>query len=225
MSRLAQNFPQVTAMLCSGGGGRVDYGALKYFHTFWPSDNTDPRDRVFIQWGFSHFFPAITMSAHVTKMGNRPLKFALDVAMSGTLGMDMDVSKLSADERDTIAAGIALYKNELRDVMLRGDLYRLESPYDHPRAALDYVSADRSRAVLFVYQLKAGHDEYVKPRGLAPQMRYRIRELNLPEERPAKPEPAAQAMDGAALMREGLLSPCRKEFDSAVFEFVEAPLK
>jgi len=48
-------------------GGRVDYGTLKYFHSFWPSDNTDPRSRVFIQWGFSHFFPATTIAAHVTR--------------------------------------------------------------------------------------------------------------------------------------------------------------
>lgn len=218
MSRLAKDYPQVTAMLCSGGGGRVDYGALKYFHTFWPSDNTDPRDRVFIQWGFSHFFPAITMSAHVTKMGNRPLKFALDVAMSGTLGMDLDVSKLSAGERAAVAAGVALYKNELRDVTLRGDLYRLESPYDHPRAALDFVSPDSSRAVLFVYQLQDAANKTVKPRGLDPQMRYRVREVDLPAGEKSKLDADGQIIDGATLMRDGLVPPCRKEFESSVIE-------
>ena len=225
MARMAAKYPQVTAMVCSGGGGRLDYGALKYFHSFWPSDNTDPRNRVFIQWGFSHFFPASTMAAHVTKMGGRPLKFALDVAMSGAFGLDMDVRKLTAGEKNSIAAAITIYKNRVRDVVSQGDLYRLESPYDSPRAALDYVSADRSHAILFVYQLKAGQR--------------RIRKTPRPRPSDALPDPgtepsrrkagktraAAQAMDGAALMREGLLSPCRKEFDSAVFEFVEAPLK
>src|SRR6202041_1611957 len=81
MARLKADFPNVTAMLCSGGGGRADYGALKYFHCFWPSDNTDPARRVFIQWGFSHFFPACALCDHVTRMGNRPIKFTLDVAM------------------------------------------------------------------------------------------------------------------------------------------------
>jgi alpha-galactosidase len=220
MARLAKNYPQVTAMLCSGGGGRVDYGALKYFHTFWPSDNTDPRDRVFIQWGFSHFFPAITMAAHVTKMGGRPLKFALDVAMSGALGMDLDVGKLSAGERATVAAGIALYKNELRDVTLRGDLYRLESPYEHPRAALDFVSPDRARAVLFVYQLKSAGEEPVKPRGLDPQRRYRIREVNLPGGAKSRMTADGQVLDGATLMRDGLVPPCHNEFDSSVIELI-----
>ena len=69
-------FYDVMAMVCSGGGGRVDYGSLKFFHSFWPSDNTDPRDRVKIQWGFSHFFSATTIAAHVTRLGDRPLKFA-----------------------------------------------------------------------------------------------------------------------------------------------------
>jgi alpha-galactosidase len=57
MHRMASKHRDVMAMLCAGGGGRADYGALHYFHSFWPSDNTDPRDRVKIQWGFSHFFP------------------------------------------------------------------------------------------------------------------------------------------------------------------------
>ena len=51
------------AMLCSGGSGRVDYAALRYFDSFWPSDNTDPLQRITIQWGFSHFFPAQTIAA------------------------------------------------------------------------------------------------------------------------------------------------------------------
>src|SRR5262249_2452278 len=135
MNRLVKNYPNVMAMGCAGGGGRADYGAMRYFHSFWASDNTDPRARLFIQWGFNHFFPASASSAHVTNMGKRPLKFSLDVAMSGALGVDMDVSKLSLDERRTIADAVKLYKNEIREVVSQGDLYRLESPYDGKRAA------------------------------------------------------------------------------------------
>src|SRR5581483_1882606 len=64
MKHFVDAHPHVMAMLCSGGSGRVDYGALRYFDSFWPSDNTDPAQRIFIQWGFSHFFPANTISAH-----------------------------------------------------------------------------------------------------------------------------------------------------------------
>jgi alpha-galactosidase len=221
MARLAQKYPRVTAMLCSGGSGRADYGALKYFHCFWPSDNTDPRNRVFIQWGFSHFFPASTLCNHVTRMGKRPMKFALDVALSGALGVDMDLRKLSPEERKTLAAGIALYQKDLRQLTSQGDLYRLESPYDGPRAALNYVLPDRSRAVLFVYQLKANDaDQPVKLRGLDPRRHYRLREVNLPEGAPCLFARQGQLLDGAALMSDGLLPPAHKEFDSSLIELV-----
>ena len=61
---------EIPKMLCSGGGGRVDYGALKYFTEFWPSDNTDPLERIFIQWEYSYFYPAIASSNHVTAWVN-----------------------------------------------------------------------------------------------------------------------------------------------------------
>jgi len=220
MSNMAKTFPNVMAMVCAGGGGRVDYGALKYFDSFWPSDNTDPLHRVFIQWGFSHFFPAETIAAHITKMGDRPLKFSIDVAMSGALGVDMDVRTLSSDEIKQLASAIALYKHEIRDVVEQGDLYRLESPYDHPRAALDYVSPDRSRVVLFVYQIQNGGAEPVKPRGLDPHTHYLVREVNLPEGVKSQLADDGQMIDGARLMRGGLVPPCRKKFDSAVIELI-----
>ena len=221
MARMVQKYPRVTAMLCSGGSGRVDYGALKYFHAFWPSDNTDPRNRVFIQWGFSHFFPAPTLCNHVTRMGKRPMKFAVDVALSGALGVDMDIRKLSPEECKTLAAGIALYKNDLRALVSQGDLYRLESPYDGPRAALNYVSSDHAHAVLFVYQLKTnGADQPLKLRGLEPQRHYRLREVNLPQDGSCRFAKQGQLLDGAALMSDGLLPPAHKEFDSSVIELV-----
>jgi alpha-galactosidase len=219
MARMAAQYPQVMAMLCSGGSGRADYGALKYFHSFWPSDNTDPRSRVFIQWGFSHFFPASTICAHVTRMGKRPLKFTLDVALSGALGVDMDVRKLKPEERTAIAAAVTLYKQELRELVSQSDLYRLESPYNSPRACLEYVSDSQTRAVLFTYQLKAGERaRSVKLLGLDPHRRYRVRELNLAAGRSSLLSEDGKMFEGAALMRDGLTPPCLKEFDSAVIE-------
>lgn len=221
MARMVQNYPHVMAMLCSGGSGRVDYGALRYFHSFWPSDNTDPRSRVFIQWGFSHFFPACTLCNHVTRMGKRPMKFALDVAMSGALGVDMDLRKLSPEDRKTLAAGVALYKKDLRELVSQGDLYRLESPYDGPRAALNYVSPDRTRAVLFVYQLKAnGSDQPVRLRGLDPQRQYRAREVNLPQGAACQFTQQGKVLDGSVLVSSGLLPPARNALDSSVIELV-----
>ena len=156
MQRVATKHSGVTMMGCAGGGGRADFGAMRYFHSFWPSDNTDPRARILIQWGFGHFFPACAISNHVTRMGNRPLKFTLDVAMSGAMGLDLDVSKLSPEQRKQISAAVKLYKDELRPIVQQGDLYRLESPYDHPRAVMNYVSVDQSaRFCSFIRLAKA----------------------------------------------------------------------
>jgi alpha-galactosidase len=224
MARMAERFPNVMAMACSGGGGRADYGALKYFHSFWPSDNTDPLSRVFIQWGFSHFFPAETLCCHVTRMGHRPLKFAVDVAMSGALGVDMDLSKNKPDDNRFLADAIRLYKNDLRDVVQHGDLYRLDSPYENPRAALDFVSPDKSRAVLFIYQIKDGPQSAVVLQGLDPQRTYNVREENL-FNTTSMLEKNNQSLTGAALMRNGLISPCQKKCDSAVIELTAESAK
>jgi alpha-galactosidase len=220
MRKMATKYPDIVAMLCSGGSGRVDYGSLRYFDTFWPSDNTDPLQRIYIQWGFSQVFPAIATSNHVTDKGNRPVKFALDVAMTGALGVDRDVSKMTPEERAAVKAGIEVYRDRVRDVVMQGDLYRLESPYGHRRAALDYVSSDRDRAVLFVYQLGETALGPVKPRGLDPAKRYRVRELNLPAGARSRVRLNNQLVDGATLMQEGIPSPLQHAVESSVIELV-----
>ena len=95
LERVREKYPKVPIMLCSGGGGRVDYGALQYFTEFWPSDNTNALDRIFMHWEYSHFYPAIAMSSHVTK------EVGLDVINNGfwgevgKLGFDIVVDELS----------------------------------------------------------------------------------------------------------------------------------
>ncbi len=99
MKRVKENYPNVPMMLCSGGGARCDYEALKYFTEFWCSDNTDPVERVYIQWGFSQFFPAKAMCAHVTSWNkNTSVKFRTDVASMCKLGFDIGLKDMTADE-------------------------------------------------------------------------------------------------------------------------------
>ena len=116
MDKTAKTFPDTELMLCSGGGGRVDYGALKYFDEFWPSDNTDPVVRVLMQWDYSYFFPPMALASHVTLSGNRPMHFACSVAMSACFGMDLDLTKLPAQDKAILAGAIAAYK-QIRDVI------------------------------------------------------------------------------------------------------------
>ena len=151
MKHMAGAYPNVMAMLCSGGPGRVDYAALRYFHSFWASDDTDPAQRIYIQWGFSQFFPSNTISAHVTDMGRRPLKFAIDVALSGAFGIDRDVARWTPAERAQVAAAVKLYHERIRPITADGDLYRLASPYETPHAALEFVAPDRASALIFIY--------------------------------------------------------------------------
>jgi alpha-galactosidase len=216
MDRTVKAFPKTELMLCSGGGGRVDYGALKYFHEFWPSDNTDPVRRVTMQWDYSYFFPAMTLSSHVTHWGKRPMHFACSVAMSGRFGMDLDLAKLSSEDKAICAGAIRAYK-EIREVTQMGDLYRLERPHDAARGALDFVSKDLSRAALFVFQLKDGQAQPVKPVGLNSAKRYVIRELN-PAPGRARISQEGKALTGEELMRDGVVPSCSKALEACVIE-------
>jgi hypothetical protein len=89
-----------------------------------------------------------------------------------------------------------------------------------PRAALDYVSTDLTRAALFVYQLKTSRSQPVKNRGLDRLRRYHVREVNLADCGVSKLAQDGQRIDGATLASKGLTPPCKKEFDSAVIELV-----
>lgn len=223
MRRMRDTYPNVTAMLCAGGGGRVDYGALKYFHTFWPSDSTDPLQRIYIQWGYSHFYPAWAMSSHITSMGHRPLKFSIDVALTGALGIDRDVARLTNDERALLQQGIEIYRTRVRDLIQGGDLYRLESPYESKRAVVSYVSEDRTRALAFIYQLGETAVGPVKLRGLDPVRNYRVQELNLTPGTKSRLAISDRIVSGAELMTFGFASPLSRAVESAVIEFVAEP--
>jgi alpha-galactosidase len=216
MEKTAKAFPKTELMLCSGGGGRVDYGALKYFHEFWPSDNTDPVVRVPMQWDYSCFFPTMTIASHVTHSGNRPLHFACSVAMSARFGMDLDLAKLSADDKAVCAGAINAYKR-IRDITHLGELYRLERPHNAVRGALNFVSPDRSRAVVFVFQLKDGQPLPVRSQGLDAAKRYLIRELNPAPGRVALPQ-EGKSFTGEELMRDGIVPSCAKTLEACVIE-------
>lgn len=185
--RIRTKHPHISIQLCSSGGGRVEYGALKYHDEFWPSDNTNALDRIFIQYGTNTFFPAIATNSHVSTAPNHqtgmilPLKFRFDVAMSGRLGMELQPADLHGADYDFAKVAIANYK-EIRPVIHLGDIYRLVSPYGESGwASLMYVSKDKSKAVMFAYSLKYhGRTTYFANRlsGLDPKKKYMIKELN-----------------------------------------------
>ena len=207
MERIRAKYPKLPIMLCSGGGGRTDYEALKYFTEFWPSDNTDGLERIFIQWGYSYFFPSLTMSAHVTSMGkNQSLKFRTDVAMMGKMGYDIRVNNFTPQEIQFSNEAVKTYKR-ISDVIWKGDLYRLVSPYDEPRAVLMYVSEDKSKAIVFNYNTTTRRKDIfsrVRLQGLEADKKYRLKEINLfPGTKSAQPD-NDKVFTGEYLMNIGL---------------------
>lgn len=181
LKRIDAKYPQVPMMLCSGGGGRTDYEALKYFTEFWPSDNTDPVERIFIQWGYSHFFPSKSMAAHVTSWGKQPVKFRVDVAMMCKLGFDIRVNEMTEPDQAFCREAIQNF-NRLKPAVLEGDLYRLVSPYEKDHSAVMYTTKSQDKAVLFAFDIHPRYAENLQPvrlQGLKPNAQYKVEEINL----------------------------------------------
>lgn len=227
LAKVRAKYPDVDIQACSSGGGRVDYGFLRYADEFWSSDDTDARERVFIQWGENQFYPACLISAHVTVVPSlqthrsTPLKYRFDVAMSGRLGFELHPKNLSADDLAFAKKAVADYKR-IRPVVQQGDLYRLVSPYENSHhAALMYVSEDRSRAVVFVWGLVRGIcKDYVPPvpvHGLDAARKYTITEINVMKGR-THSRVNGKALGGDALSSMGLPVKLTDDYDSAVFE-------
>ncbi len=210
--------------MCSGGGGRVDYGALRYFTEFWASDDTDPLERVYIQWGYSYFFPSFAVCNHITSWGKQSLKFKTDVAMMGKMGYDIQVNGLTDKELKFSQNAIANYKR-LSDVIWHGDLFRLISPYEENRAVLMYVNSARNKAVLFAYTLNSRYNQTfnrVRLQGLDPGKTYKIREINVENESDNSPQSEkVKSYSGDYLMKIGLNIGTGLPVSSNVYEITE----
>ena len=218
--RIRAKYPDLTIQACASGGGRANWGVLPWFDEFWVSDNTDALQRVYMQWGTSYFFPAIAMASHISATPNHTvfrttsLKYRIDVAMSGRLGMEIQPRNMTQEERDLCRKAIAEYK-EIRPVVQLGDIYRLVSPYDgHNMASMMYVAEDKSQAVFYWWKTETFYDDHlprVKMAGLDPEKRYKIRELNRIDNRPLPYE--GLSFSGKFLMENGLEIPLKHIVD------------
>ena len=206
LKRVQEKYPDIPMMLCSGGGGRSDYEALKYFTEFWPSDNTDPVERIFIQWGYSHLFPAKSIAAHVTSWGKQPIKFRVDVASMCKLGFDIRVNEMKENELLFCQQAVKNFKR-LEEVILNGDLYRLVSPYEGNHAALMYTGKDQGKAILFTFDIHPRYGEQTYPvrlEGLNPDKQYKIEEINLMPGTQSTVSANGKTFSGDYLMKVGI---------------------
>ena len=218
--RIRAKYPDVTIQACASGGGRANWGVMPWFDEFWVSDNTDALQRVYMQWGTSYFFPAIAMASHISATPNHTvfrttsLKYRIDVAMSGRLGMEIQPRNMTQEERDLCRKAIEEYKG-IRPVVQFGDIYRLVSPYDgHNMASLMYVSPEKSEAVFYWWKTETFYDDHlprVKMAGLDPDRMYRVHELNRIDNVPLPYE--GLVFSGKFLMENGLEIPLKHIVD------------
>lgn len=221
LDRIRTKYPDLELMLCSGGGGRCDYGALKYFGEMWPSDNTDSFDRLYILWSLSKFIPVKALAAHVTNWNKlTSVKFRTDVASMCKLGFDIDIKSMSEEEYMFAKKAVANWR-QLANVILDGEQYRLVSPFESDHAAVNYVSQNKQKAVVFAYDLHPRFQEplrFVPLQGLDADKTYTEKEINLMPGTKSTLSCDGQQYTGDYLMKVGLDILTSKQGTSRVLE-------
>ncbi|WP_142830809.1 alpha-galactosidase [Planococcus soli] len=182
--RLTTEFPHVLFESCAGGGSRFDPGLLHYAPQGWTSDDTDAVERLKIQYGTSLVYPISSMGAHVSAVPNHQvgritsLETRANVAYFGAFGYELDVTKMSDEEKETVKQQIALYK-ENRSLIQQGQFYRINSPFaeDGNITSWTVVSDDQNEAILGYYQVLAQPNPGLTRvffKGLNPEFEYAI---------------------------------------------------
>lgn len=207
--------PDLWLESCASGGGRADLGAIARTHWTWPSDNTDPLERLDIQAGYSMVNLPSTMSSWVTDspgpLGRRttPLRFRFHVAMSGLLAIGGDIRDWSPEDREVARDLVALYR-DIRPLVQFGTLHRLDSPDPGHTDALAHVAENLDRAAVFVFAREVLHTtsaHRIRIRGLDPGADYRIRNTVTGD---------VAEFSGAFLAGHGVLVPLAGQFDSTI---------
>ncbi|HEX3022728.1 MAG TPA: alpha-galactosidase [Lachnospiraceae bacterium] len=203
LERLLERYPNLLIEGCSGGGGRFDAGMLHYTPQIWCSDNTDALDRIIIQEGTSFAYPVSTVGSHVSAVPNhqtgRSTSFKTRgvVAMSGSFGYELDLGKISDEEKELVKQQIADF-HKYWEVIHNGDYYRLTSSLERKQyAAWQFVSKDGKEALLNVVTLETHGNasaQYVRLKGLNPESKYKV-------------EDSHKVYSGSALMRAGIPIP------------------
>ena len=223
MERIRAKYPDVLIQACASGGGRVEFGAMKYFNEVWTSDNTEALSRTRIQYGTSLFYPATVMGSHVSATPNHqtgnitPIKFRFDIACAGRLGMELQPKRMDDAEKRFARKAVASYK-AYRDIVMEGDLYRIGTPYDDTGYyGMMYVSKDKKKAVLFTYCIRYQSRTLIpkfRLHGLDAKTRYTVREQNTDKKRFWFD---GGTFTGEYLANAGINPNLSKIYDSAVF--------
>jgi len=221
LADLRKKHPKVEIESCSGGGGRVDLGILRYTDEVWPSDNTDPFDRLSMQDGFTYAYTPQIMMAWVTDSPHwhnhrsTSLTYRMLSSMQGSLGIGANLNHWIAEDFATAKRLIAAYHSVQRTIV-RGDLYRIISPRDSSQmSATETVSSDKNQAVVFAFANATTEGRgfpLLQLQGLDPDAEYKLTWIE-GKSWPGTPENAS----GAWWMRHGLQLDLRGDFQAASF--------
>ncbi len=221
LADLRKKHPKIGIESCSGGGGRVDLGILRYTDEVWPSDNTDPFDRLSMQDGFSYAYTPQIMMAWVTDSPhwyngrNTTLAYRMLSSMQGSLGIGANLNHWSAEDFATAKRLIAAYHSVQRTIV-RGDLYRLISPRDGSEFSVtETVSADKNQGVVFAFANATQEGRgfpLLELQGLDPEAQYKVSFIE-GKAGPGTPESAS----GEWWMRHGVQLDLRGDFQGAMF--------
>ena len=202
LERIVTRYPDLLIEGCSGGGGRFDAGMMYYTSQIWCSDNTDALDRLQIQYGTSFGYPISAVGSHVSAVPNHQtgritsLHTRGVVAMAGTFGYELNLGKLSEEEKEEIRSQVEEYR-KFAPLIQTGLYYRLSDPSKEEYAAWAFVSEDQKEVLLnVVMQEIHGNmtENYVNLQGLKCSAVYRDTETG-------------KTYNGAALMEAGIPMP------------------
>jgi alpha-galactosidase len=223
LAELRKRHPNVEIESCSGGGGRVDLGILRYVDEVWPSDNTDPFDRLSQQDGFTYAYTPQIMMAWVTdephwlNRRSTSLPYRMLSSMQGSLGIGANIAKWDDGEMATAKRLIVAY-HQVQATIVQGNLYRLISPRNGSEfSATQTVSQDKSQSVVFafIHSTQEGRGfPILKLRGLDPSAQYAVTAIE------GKPHAASPAVaSGAWWMNHGMAMDenFRGDFQAAAF--------
>ena len=189
---------------------------MYYFSQYWTSDDSDAVERMYIQHGTSLVMPASFMSAHVSAVPNhqvgRITSFETrgNIASCGQFGYEIDITKMTDEELQQMKLQIERYM-QIRDIVHKGNMYRIMSPFDGNQCVWQFVSEDKKKVVVCCGSVNAKPEQQgktIKLRGLNPQSKYKVLETN-------------QVYSGDVLMNYGMLLKPQKDFSAELFTFEE----
>lgn len=218
LEKLTQRFPNLLIEGCSGGGGRFDAGMMYYHPQIWCSDDTDAIERLDIQYGTSFGYPISTVGSHVSVCPNHQtgrsvsMKTRGIVAMAGTFGYELDITRLSQEEKDMVKIQVEEFK-KYYSLIQQGDYYRLtDDGRKSPYVAWEFAAEDGTEALLNVVTLRVR--AYAMP--------YTVRINGLKPEAVYEVEGTGEKYSGAALINGGYLLPVIwDDYQSVQVHFVE----